>query len=72
MCVYGFIQGIAHKVHIYLEYHSVYPLVLIGHPRGVEHTRLQVRERGVPIRTTGKKSLALLSTLWESLTSWIF
>ncbi len=55
-----------HKVHTYLEYHSVCPLVGIGTPSvppppdtgGGGSTYSPAREgvRGVPIRTTGEKA----------------
>ncbi len=63
---------LAHKVHIYLEYHSVCPLVRIGTPtpsppsecapppgtKGRERNCLRGREwgGGVPITTTGEKA----------------
>jgi hypothetical protein len=65
-------QGSHHKVHINLEYHSVWPLVRSGtsptpspHARkspppprikGGGHNRLQVTGWGIPIRTTGGKA----------------
>jgi hypothetical protein len=57
-------MGEDHKVHIYLEYHSVCPLVGIGTPspplrmRGV-HTRLRVRGWGSPNSDDWKESLVL-------------
>jgi hypothetical protein len=65
------VWGLCHKAHIYLEYHSVCPLVPIGTPHPLyrkrvfssprtqsetRHTRLLVRGWGVPIRTTGEKA----------------
>jgi hypothetical protein len=62
-----------HKVHIYLEYHSVCPLVQIGtptispeidcvsprNPRGGGHTRQRVRGSGGPNFDDWRKNLAL-------------
>jgi hypothetical protein len=60
-------ERITHKVQIYLEYHSVCPLVGLGTPsvplpadsRGGWHTRLQVRGWGSPNSNDWRKSLAL-------------
>jgi hypothetical protein len=59
----------AQSTYIYLEYHSVCPLVRIGTPSpadecvppepkrgGGKHTRLGVMGWGVPIWTTGEKA----------------
>jgi hypothetical protein len=76
-------KGSGHKVHIYLEYHSVCPLVRIGNPRNHRvhapcgsggsqfrrvHTRLRVRGWGSPDSDDWKKKLSILSNLWEWVT----
>ncbi len=43
-----------HKVHIFLESHSVCPLVRIGAPHPLSRKHVW-RGGGVPIRTTGEK-----------------
>jgi len=67
--IFTIYEGTDHKVHIYLEYHSVCPLVRIGTlppnltqecvpPRNLRggYICLRVRGWGVPIRTTGDKA----------------
>ncbi len=64
-------KGEHHKVHIYLEYHSVYSLVRIGTPppspapqatvslpgtKGGTHSPVGAGFEGVPIRMTGEKA----------------
>jgi hypothetical protein len=58
-------EATEHKVQLlYLEYHSVCPLVRFRNPppppppepKGGGHTRLRVRGGGVPIRTIGEKA----------------
>jgi hypothetical protein len=80
--LYKFFAGsskklIDHKVHIYLEYHSVCPLVRIGTPplplprasvstpgtKGGRHTRLWVRVGGGPKSDVWRKNLVLCSVL---------
>jgi hypothetical protein len=73
--VFGFFADtFHHKVHTYIEYHSVCPLVGIGtlppplspasvplppEPKGGGHNRLQVRGWGSPNSDDWRKSLAL-------------
>ena len=59
MYLAGFQDWLYHKVHIYLENHSVYPLVQIGTPHPL--SRKQVW--GSPIGRQEKK-FSILSTLW--------
>jgi hypothetical protein len=63
-------MGVHHKVHKYLEYHSVCPLVRIGDPTpspssecaspgtkgAVDTLACVVGNGGVPIRTAGEKA----------------
>jgi hypothetical protein len=67
-----------HKVHIYIEYHSVCPLVRIRPPplssrrvcppppgtKGGSHTRQRVR---VPIRTTGYKAQSSVYSMSQTI-----
>jgi hypothetical protein len=73
--VFGFLADtFHHKVHTYIEYHSVCPLVGIGtlppplspasvplppEPKGGGHNRLQVRGWGSPNSDDWRRSLAL-------------
>ncbi len=74
LCSYNSLDLPNHKVHIYLEYQSVCPLVRIGtlhpplppaseslppEPKEGEHTRLRVRRWGGPNSDDWRKSLAL-------------
>ncbi len=76
-----------HKVHIFIEYHSVCPLVGIGtlppplssasaplppEPKGGRHTRLRVRGWGSPNSDDWRKSLALCLLCEEDLDLAIF
>ncbi len=62
MYLADFQDWLYHKVHIYLENHSVYPLIRIGTP----HPLSRKRVCGSPIRRLEKK-LSILSTLWSVL-----
>ena len=60
------LPGYVHKIHIYLEYHSVCPLVQIGtpppEPKKGGHTCLR-------LRGWGEKKPSTLSTLWVRVTT---
>ncbi len=53
-------MALDHKVHVYLEYHSVCPLVGIGTP-STPSSPLASGVEGVSIRTTGEKTYSTLS-----------